>query len=105
MVGRYQEESGIGFVIPDNARLTQQVLIPPGEKGRARPGQIVTAEITDYPTRQLGARGRIVEVLGDHLDPGLEIDVAIRSHSIPWQWPEEVLAEAAALEAEPLAAR
>jgi len=104
VVGRYQEESGIGFVIPDNGRLTQQVLIPPREKGQARPGQIVTAEITDYPTRKLGAKGRIVEVLGDHLDPGMEIDVAIRSHGIPWEWPEEVLAEAAALEAEPLAA-
>jgi ribonuclease R len=71
VVGRYQEESGIGFVIPDNGRLTQQILIPPKEKGQARSGQIVTAEITDYPTRQLGAKGRIAEVLGDHLDPGM----------------------------------
>jgi ribonuclease R len=102
VVGRYQEESGIGFVIPDNGRLTQQVLIPPRKKNKAQSGQIVTAEITDYPTRQLGARGRVVEVLGDHLDPGMEIDVAIRSHGIPWEWPEEVLAEAAALEPEPL---
>lgn len=102
VVGRYQEESGIGFVIPDNGRLTQQILIPPKEKGKARSGQIVTAEITDYPTRQLGAKGRIAEVLGDHLDPGMEIDVAIRSHGIPWEWPEPVLAEAARLEAEPL---
>jgi len=104
VVGRYQEESGIGFVMPDNGRLTQQVLIPPREKGDARPGQIVTVEITDYPTRKLGAKGRIVEVLGEHLDPGMEIDVAIRSHGIPWEWPEDVLAEAAALEEEPLAA-
>jgi ribonuclease R len=104
VVGRYQEESGIGFVIPDNGRLTQQILIPPKEKGQARSGQIVTAEITDYPTRQLGAKGRIAEVLGDHLDPGMEIDVAIRSHGIPYEWPEEVLAEAARLEAEPLEA-
>jgi ribonuclease R len=104
VVGRYQEESGIGFVIPDNGRLTQQILIPPKEKGEARSGQIVTAEITDYPTRQLGAKGRIAEVLGDHLDPGMEIDVAIRSHGIPYEWPDEVLAEAARLEAEPLEA-
>jgi len=104
VVGRYQEESGIGYVIPDNGRLTQQILIPPKEKGKARSGQIVTAEITDYPTRQLGAKGRIAEVLGDHLDPGMEIDVAIRSHGIPWEWPDAVLAEAAALEAEPLEA-
>ena len=102
VVGRYQEESGIGFVIPDNGRLTQQILIPPKEKGKAESGQIVTAEITDYPTRQLGAKGRIAEILGDHLDPGMEIDVAIRAHGIPGEWPEEVLDEAARLESEPL---
>ncbi len=104
VVGRYQEESGIGFVIPDNGRLTQQILIPPKGKGLVRSGQIVTVEITDYPTRQLGAKGRIAEVLGDHLDPGMEIDVAIRSHGIPYEWSEDVLAEAASLEAEPLEA-
>ena len=70
-------------------------------QGQGQSGQIVTAEITDYPTRQLGAKGRISEILGDHLDPGLEIDVAIRSHGIPWEWPEEVLDEAGRLEASP----
>ncbi|MCB1689309.1 MAG: ribonuclease R [Halioglobus sp.] len=104
VVGRYQEESGIGFVIPDNGRLTQQILIPPKEKGKAKSGQIVTVEITEYPTRRFGAKGRIAEVLGDHLDPGMEIDVAIRSHGIPWEWPDEVLDEASRLEAEPLEA-
>lgn len=102
VVGRYHEESGIGFVMPDNGRITQQILIPPGERGAARAGQIVTAEITRFPTRQLGAKGRIAEILGDHLDPGLEIDVAIRSHGIPWEWPEAVVEEAGHLEAEPL---
>ena len=86
VVGRYKEESGIGFVIPDNGRLTQQILIPTKAKGSVEAGQIVTVEITDYPTRQLGAKGRIAEVLGEHLDPGMEIDVAIRSHGIPWEW-------------------
>jgi ribonuclease R len=104
IVGRYQEESGIGFVIPDNGRINHQILIPPNEKGKAISGQIVTAEITDYPTRHLGAKGRISEILGDHLDPGLEIDVAIRSHDIPWEWPEAVVDEAGQLEAEPLEA-
>ena len=102
VVGRYQEESGIGFVIPENNRINHQVLIPPREKGKARSGQIVTAEITDYPTHRLGAKGRITEILGEHLDPGLEIDVAIRSHGIPWEWPEAVIDAAGALEAEPL---
>ncbi|MFV8819176.1 ribonuclease R [Haliea sp. E17] len=104
IVGRYQEESGIGFVIPDSGRLTQQVLIPPNARGGAKNGQIVTAEITDYPTRTLGAKARITEVLGDHLDPGMEIDIAIRSHGIPHEWPAAVQAEAAGLEDEPLEA-
>ncbi|MBN7795521.1 ribonuclease R [Parahaliea mediterranea] len=101
IVGRYQEESGIGFVVPDNARIQNHILIPPAEKGGARSGQIVTALITDYPTRKLGAKGRVTEVLGDHLDPGLEIDVAIRSHGIPFEWPDAVLREAGSLESEP----
>ena len=102
IVGRYQEESGIGYVIAENSRINHQILIPPREKGKAVSGQIVTAEITDFPTRQLGAKGRIIEILGDHMDPGLEIDVAIRSHGIPWEWPEAVVDEAGRLEAEPL---
>ncbi|PLW81766.1 ribonuclease R [Kineobactrum sediminis] len=101
VVGRYEEEGGIGFVVPDNSRLNHRILIPPAAKGDVDAGQIVTAEITDYPTRNLSAKGTIVEVLGDHMDPGLEIDVAIRSHNIPHEWPEEVLREAAALESEP----
>lgn len=101
VVGRYYEESGIGAVIPDNARINHEVLIPPGERHGARHGQIVVAELTSWPSRQLGAKGRIAEVLGEHLDPGLEIGVAIRSHGIPHVWPERVLKEAAALEGEP----
>jgi ribonuclease R len=101
IVGRYEEESGIGYVVPDNTRINQNILIPPKAKGEAKSGQIVTALITDYPTRKLNAKGQIVEVLGDHMDPGLEIDVAIRSHDIPWEWPDDVLAEAASLESEP----
>lgn len=101
VVGRYQEESGIGVVLPDNARINQDILIPPKFKGGAQNGQIVTAEITHYPDSRLGAKGKITEVLGDHLDPGLEIDVAIRSHGIPWVWPDEVRDEAGSLREEP----
>ena len=51
-------------------------------------------QLTEYPSAKLGAKGEVEEVLGDHLDPGLEIDVAIRAHGIPWEWPDEVLREA-----------
>ncbi|MEE4109692.1 MAG: ribonuclease R [Halieaceae bacterium] len=101
VVGRYQEESGIGMVLPDNARITQEILIPPAAKGTAKHGQIVTAEITQYPDARIGAKGRITEVLGEHLDPGLEIDIAIRSHDIPYEWSEETQREAGSLRDEP----
>ncbi|MBT4518529.1 MAG: ribonuclease R, partial [Halieaceae bacterium] len=101
LVGRYQEENGIGSVTPDNSRIGHQILVPREQKGQARHGQIVTVVITDYPARNFQARGQVSEVLGDHLDPGMEIDVAIRSHNIPWEWPEQVLDEAGRLAAEP----
>ena len=40
--------------------------------------------------------------MGNHMAAGMEIDVAIRSHDIPWEWPDEVIDEAGRLEAEPL---
>lgn len=101
IAGRYYEESGIGYVEADNANITQHILIPPKDKGDAKHGHIVGCEITAYPQGRLGAKGRITEILGEHLDPGLEIDVAIRSHGIPWRWPETVQAEAAQLGDEP----
>lgn len=99
--GRYMEESGIGFLMPYNTRISQHILIPPNKKGGAQPGQMVSVKITDYPTAILGAKGEVEEIIGDHLDPGLEIDIAIRAHHIPWEWPEAVLQEAGALRDEP----
>ena len=101
VVGRYMEESGIGFLLPHNTRIRNHILIPPKGKGGARHGQLVSVLLTDYPSATLGAKGRVEEVLGDHLDPGLEIDVAIRAHGIPWEWPDEVLREAGSLGEEP----
>ncbi len=101
--GRYMEESGIGYLMPYNNRITQHILIPPKSKAGAKSGQMVSVRITDYPTSVLGAKGEVTEILGDHLDPGLEIDIAIRAHQIPYQWPDEVLREAGALLDEPSA--
>ncbi|MGD8514399.1 MAG: ribonuclease R [Granulosicoccaceae bacterium] len=94
VVGRYFEESGIGFVTPDNARL-QDVLIPAENRGSAKPGQIVVAVLTEQPTQRSKPMGRISEVLGEHMDPGMEIDIAIRSHGLPHEWPQAVMDEAA----------
>lgn len=100
VVGRYVEERGIGLVMPDNARISQDILIPSSERAGARPGQIVTAEIVQPPDKRSQPIGRIVEVLGEHMAPGMEVDIAIRSHGLPHQWPVEVETEIAGLGAE-----
>ena len=99
--GRYMEESGIGFLMPYNTRVSQHILIPPDQKQGAVPGQMVSVRITDYPTQVLGAKGSVDEILGDHLDPGLEIDIATRAPQLPWQWPAAALDEAASLGVQP----
>ena len=93
VVGRYYRESGVAFVIPDNPRLHQDVLIASGATGGAASGQIVVADIVEQPSKRNQPVGRVVEVLGDHMAPGMEIDVAIRSHGIPTEWSDEVLAD------------
>lgn len=95
LVGRYLEERGIAFVIPDNSRITQDVMVPPADKGEAQSGQIVTVELVQQPGKRNPPTGRIVEVLGEHMAPGMEIDVAIRAHGLPHEWPEAVLEQAA----------
>ncbi|MDT8405246.1 ribonuclease R [Sulfuriflexus sp.] len=94
VVGRYYEESGIGFVAPDNPRL-QDLIIPPEHRGVVKEGQIVVAIIIEQPTRRSQPIGRISEVLGDHMAPGMEIDIALRSYNLPHEWPDAVMDEAA----------
>ena len=97
LVGRYFCESGIHFVRPDNPRISQDILIPADQLSGAEAGQIVLVAITEGPSRNSPPTGRISEVLGDHLDPGLEIEVSIRNYGIPHQWDNDVVAETDAI--------
>ncbi|MEE8513892.1 MAG: ribonuclease R [Gammaproteobacteria bacterium] len=93
VVGRYFQESGIGFVVPDNKRIHQDILIPEHAAGGARSGQFVLAEIIEQPDRHRQPIGRVVEVIGDHMAPGMAVDVAIRAHGLPCDWPDAVTRE------------
>lgn len=90
VVGRFYKDSGFGLVVPDNRRISQEVLIPENAQGKAEDGQFVVARLTNYPDRRRKATGEVVEILGDHMAPGMEIDVAVRSHGIPHEWPDAV---------------
>jgi len=94
VVGRYFEEQGVGFVTPDNKRISQDVVVPPESRNGARSGQIVSVELIEQPSRYSRPLGRIKEILGDHMAPGMEVQIAIASHDIPTEWPAAALAEA-----------
>ncbi|HSW68739.1 MAG TPA: ribonuclease R [Gammaproteobacteria bacterium] len=95
IVGRLLSESGSFFIQPTNVRISQDILIPPDAINGAKPGQMVIVEITTQPSSTMRPVGKVKEIMGDHMAPGMEIDVAIRNHELPYEWPEDVLKEAA----------
>ncbi len=90
VVGRIYFENGISFVVPDHKRLPLDIRIPPDAVGEAQHGQFVSVQIVEQPNKRSGPVGKIVEVIGDHMAPGMEIDVAIRAHEVPLEWPTAV---------------
>jgi ribonuclease R len=110
LVGRVVVEHGIVFVVPEDKRIAHEILVPAdrGEDDKkskrerlnlkaVRPGQVVVVEITEPPTRYTKAIGSISEVLGDYADPGMEIEIALRKHDLPFEFSKQVLKETKAL--------
>ena len=99
LVGRYVDEGGVGYLIPENNKISQDLIIGEADRGAAEDNQYVLIEITKQPS-QGRPRGRVVEVLGDDMAPGMEIEVAIRNYDIPHRWPGAVTTDAAGYGAE-----
>jgi len=100
IVGRFHCEQGVCYVSPENRRICQDILVPSDRTAGATNGQIVTIHISDYPAHRRQAMGQVVEILGDHMAPGMEIDVAMRMYDLPSQWPLAVDNEISGLAAE-----
>jgi ribonuclease R len=95
VVGRYDvDASGLGFVVPFDRRLVADVQIPRGDSKSAEPGDMVTVEVTRWPTPARGPMGRIIEVLGGIDEPGVDTEIILRKHGIPDEHSEEAVAEA-----------
>ncbi len=90
IAGQFIRERGIGIVIPDNPKISHRILIPKGEAGSAKPGQIVVARIVDYPTDIEQPTGKVVRVIGEPSKKGIATDIAIHSNGIPTVWPKDV---------------
>jgi ribonuclease R len=104
IVGKLVQQGGIQYVVADNPKVNHDIQLQPGAQGNAQSGQIVSVEIVEQPEFRRKPVGKVVDVLGDHMAPGMEIDIALRSHDLPWQFPQAVLDEAEAFGPEVAAA-
>ncbi|MGE6648638.1 ribonuclease R [Shewanella colwelliana] len=86
LVGRFHLDSGMAFVIADDRRITQEILIPDEDRAGARQGDVVVVELTRRPGRYVKAAGKVTEVLGKELAPGMEIEIALRNYDLPHTW-------------------
>lgn len=97
VIGRLLNENGVLVVAPEDKRISQDILIPPKSQGKAKVGQIVSVEIIEYPDRYVQPVGRVIEVLGEIDDPGMEIEIAVRKYGVPHLFSPAALEEADAL--------
>lgn len=100
VVGRFYWESGVGIVIPDDSRICHEIIIPPEHVKGARQGHVVVVQMQQRPARRANPVGKIIEVLGEHMAPGMEIEMAIRTFDIPCDWPKAIKKELTAWEEE-----
>ncbi|NLC36121.1 MAG: ribonuclease R [Alcaligenaceae bacterium] len=97
LVGRFLRERGACIVVPEDQRIKRDILIPVQEINEAEHGQVVTVQILQQPTRHTQPLGRVVEVLGEIDDPGMEIEIAVRKFGVPHEFSEGAQAQAARL--------
>ncbi|MDR1163498.1 MAG: ribonuclease R [Candidatus Accumulibacter sp.] len=99
IVGRVRAGHGITVVVPENRRISHDILIPPDRRRKFKDAQVVMVEIIEPPSRHSQPIGRVVEVLGDYADSGMEIEIALRKHKLPFLFPKDVQEEAKAIPA------
>ena len=97
IVGRLHKEHGVLFLVPEDRRMPLDILIPPDQTGRAKPGEVVTVELVAQPSKHAQPIGRVCEVLGNYADPGMEIEIALRKFDLPHEFSRKALALARAM--------
>src|SRR5580765_4502029 len=106
IVGRYEGDdaarsesrpSGMGYVVPFDRRVLMDIFVPAGHEGGASPGDMVSVEITRWPTSTRGALGRVADVLGNIDAPGVDTEIIIRKYGITDAHSPDAIAEAVRL--------
>ncbi len=98
IVGVFDRSGSFGFVIPDHRKIKGDIFVPSEKTKDAKPHQKVVVEITRWPEPDRNAEGRIIEILGDEGEKGVDVLSIIRTYNIPVEFPEEVIKEAEHIE-------
>ena len=93
VVGRLHAEHGVLFLVPEDRRIAQDILVPPAEVGKAKAGQVVTVELVSQPSKHAQPIGRVAEILGNTEDPGMEIEIALRKFDLPYEFSKKALTQ------------
>lgn len=99
VIGRLLNENGVWIIAPEDNRFSQDILLA-GSPGKAKSGQVVSVVLIEQPTKYAQAVGKIVEILGDIDDPGMEIEIAVRKFGVPHEFSEAAKKAAAKLPGE-----
>ncbi len=90
VIGRLLNENGVWLLAPEDRRINQDILVT-GSRGEAQAGQVVSVELVEQPSRYSQPVGKIVEVLGELDDPGIEIEIAVRKFGVPHEFSKQAL--------------
>ncbi|HLD08503.1 MAG TPA: VacB/RNase II family 3'-5' exoribonuclease, partial [Methylophilaceae bacterium] len=94
LVGRFIREQGVTLIAAEDKRISQDILVPPGQDMQAKAGQVVMVELIEQPSAYSKAIGKVVEILGNYADPGMEIEIALRKHQLPHEFSPAAEAQA-----------
>jgi ribonuclease R len=97
IVGRLHAEHGVLFLVPEDRRVAHDIVVPPAQAGKAKPGQVVSVDLVAQPSKHAQPIGRVAEVLGHHADPGMEIEIAVRKFDLPHEFSKKALNQARAM--------
>jgi len=97
VVGKFMRGKNYSYIIPEDERIIQEVFIPEGGAKRARPNQIVVAEISRYPTERVRPEGRVTHILGYPDDPEVEPQIILHKYDLPHRFSSAALKEARGL--------
>jgi ribonuclease R len=90
IVGTYRRTRNFGYVVPKEAVLPRDVLIPQGEERGARDRDVVVVRMVSFGDRKLNPVGEVEEVLGPITDPGVDILAIVHGYGLAPEFPQEV---------------